>query len=96
MCQKYNQKYIIMNTITVSNFRKNMAAAFNKAAEGEDVMVRRGTQLFAIIPIQENDITINKDNLVESLRKSLIEVKNAKEGKGKLLTWEEFQHEMER
>lgn len=85
-----------MNTITVSNFRKNMAAAFNKAAEGEDVMVRRGTQLFAIIPIQENDITINKDNLVESLRKSLIEVKNAKEGKGKLLTWEEFQHEMER
>lgn len=85
-----------MNTITVSNFRKNMAAAFNKAAEGEEVMVRRGTQLFAIIPIQENDITINKDNLVESLRKSLIEVKNAKEGKGKLLTWEEFQHEMER
>lgn len=85
-----------MNTITVSNFRKNMAAAFNKAAEGEDVMVRRGTQLFAIIPVQENDITINKDNLVESLRKSLIEVKNAKEGKGKLLTWEEFQHEMER
>ena len=85
-----------MNTITVSNFRKNMAAAFNKAAEGEEDMVRRGTQLFAIIPIQENDITINKDNLVESLRKSLIEVKNAKEGKGKLLTWEEFQHEMER
>ena len=85
-----------MNTITVSNFRKNMAAAVNKAAEGEEVMVRRGTQLFAIIPIQENDITINKDNLVESLRKSLIEVKNAKEGKGKLLTWEEFQHEMER
>ena len=85
-----------MNTITVSNFRKNMAAAFNKAAEGEEVMVRRGTQLFAVIPIQENDITINKDNLVESLRKSLIEVKNAKEGKGKLLTWEEFQHEMER
>lgn len=85
-----------MNTITVSNFRKNMAAAFNKVAEGEDVMVRRGTQLFAIIPIQENDIAINKDNLVESLRKSLIEVKNAKEGKGKVLTWEEFQHEMER
>lgn len=50
-----------MNTMTVSGFRKNMAAAFNKAAEGEDVIVRRGTQIFAIVPVKENDITITPE-----------------------------------
>lgn len=47
--------------MTVSGFRKNMAAAFNKAASGEDVTVRRGTQLFAIVPITENELTITPE-----------------------------------
>lgn len=50
-----------MNTMTVSGFRKNMAAAFNKAAEGEDVMVRRGTQIFAIVPVKEKELTITPE-----------------------------------
>lgn len=50
-----------MNTMTVSGFRKNMAAAFNRAAEGEDVMVRRGTQIFAIVPLKDKDLTITPE-----------------------------------
>ena len=50
-----------MNTLTVSGFRRNMAEAFNKAASGEDVMVRRGTQVFAIIPIADKKSSISTE-----------------------------------
>ena len=50
-----------MNTLTVSGFRKNMAAAFNRAADGENVMIRRGTQLFDIIPVQDDELTITPE-----------------------------------
>lgn len=50
-----------MDTMTVSGFRKNMAAAFNKAAEGEDVKVRRGKQIFAIVPIKGDEPAISPE-----------------------------------
>lgn len=37
-----------------------MAAAFNRTA-GENEMIRRGNQIFAIIPVRENDITITPE-----------------------------------
>lgn len=50
-----------MDTMTVSGFRKNMAAAFNKAAEGEDVKIRRGKQIFAIVPIKGDEPAISPE-----------------------------------
>lgn len=50
-----------METMTVSGFRKNMAAAFNKAASGEHVMVRRGSQIFAIVPVDDKELTITPE-----------------------------------
>lgn len=47
-----------MNTMTVSGFRRNMSAALNRAADGENVMVRRGAQVFAIIPVRDEEITV--------------------------------------
>lgn len=38
-----------MSTMTVSDFRNNMAAAFNRAAEGEDVKIKRGSLIFSIV-----------------------------------------------
>ena len=49
-----------------------------------------------LFPISDDDIVIGKNDLSESLYKALLEVKNARRGKGKLLDWEEFKREMER
>lgn len=42
-----------METMTVKAFRSNMAEAFNRAAAGEKVTVRRRNQLYTIIPIEK-------------------------------------------
>ena len=59
-------------------------------------MIKSRAGSFRIVPIADSDIVIGKDDLSESLYKSLLEIKKAKEGKGKLLSWEELRHEMER
>ena len=66
-----------MNTMTVSGFRRNMAAAFNKAAEGENVMVRRGTQVFAIVPVSDDELTITPE-LQAKIDKARAEIKSGK------------------
>lgn len=63
--------------MTVSGFRRNMAAAFNKAAEGENVMVRRGTQVFAIVPVSDDELTITPE-LQEKIDKARAEIKSGK------------------
>lgn len=85
-----------MVVLTGREFRANQSKYFGVALGGEDVVVKSRAGSFRIVPITDSDIVIGKDDLLESLYKSLLEVKNAKEGKGKLLSWEEFRHEMER
>lgn len=85
-----------MLVLTGREFRANQSKYFGAAQSGEDVVVKSRKGSFRIVPITEDDIVIGKDDLSESLYKSLLEVKRAKEGKGKLLSWEEFKHEMER
>lgn len=63
--------------MTVSGFRRNMAAAFNKAAEGENVMVRRGTQVFAIVPVSDDELTITPE-LQAKIDKARAEIKAGK------------------
>ena len=90
------QKQITMLVLTEREFRANLSKYFDAARSGEDVVVKSRAGVFRIVPIQKNYMIVNKDELNESLRKSLLEVKNTEDGKGKLLTWEEFQNEMER
>jgi len=54
-----------------------MAAAFNKAAEGENVMVRRGTQVFAIVPVSDDELTITPE-LQAKIDKARAEIKAGK------------------
>jgi hypothetical protein len=85
-----------MVVLTGREFRANQSKYFGVALGGEDVVVKSRIGSFRIVPIADSDIVIGKDDLSESLYKSLLEVKNAKEGKGLLLSWEDFKHEMER
>jgi len=85
-----------MIVLTGREFRANQAKYVGVAQSGEDVVVKSRVGSFRIVPIAEDDIIISKNNLSESLYRALLEVKNAREGKGKLLSWEDFKHEMER
>ena len=85
-----------MIVLTGREFRANQAKYVGVAQSGEEVVVKSRVGSFRIVPIAEDDIIISKNNLSESLYRALLEVKNAREGKGKLLSWEDFKHEMER
>ncbi len=75
------------NTLTVSQFRCNMAAMFDLSDAGEDVYVRRGNKTYAIVPVsQDNEITPELQAEIEQSRRDF------KEGKGVLCsTIEELQ-----
>lgn len=85
-----------MVVLTGREFRANQAKYLGVAQSGEDVVVKSRAGSFRIVPISDEDVVVKKDELAESLYRALKEVKLAKEGKGKLLSWEEFEHEMER
>lgn len=43
-------------TLNVRDFRNNLASSLDKAMAGEQVLVRRGSQLFTIVPINEDEL----------------------------------------
>lgn len=85
-----------MIVLTGREFRANQAKYVGIAQSGEDVVVKSRAGSFRVVPITNDDIVVSKDYLSESLYRALLEVKKAKEGEGKLLSWEEFKYEMER
>lgn len=48
-----------METMTVSNFRKNMTAVLDKVAAGDRIIIRRGAQSFAIISVGDDELAIS-------------------------------------
>ena len=44
-----------MNTLTISDFKKNMSSSLNRIDAGERVYFRRGTQIYTVIPVPDND-----------------------------------------
>lgn len=40
-----------METLTVSSFRTNMAAAFNRVDDGQRVLIRRNNRYYTITPV---------------------------------------------
>lgn len=85
-----------MIVLTGREFRANQSKYFGAVSNGEDVVIKSRMGSFRIVPVAEDDIVVGKDELTDSLYKSLLEVKRAREGKGKLLSWDKFRHEMER
>lgn len=49
-----------MRTLTITDFRNQMAASLDRADAGEKIMIRRRNRLYSIVPVEEsgdNEIT---------------------------------------
>ena len=47
-----------METLSVSDFRSNLAESFNKVDKGENVLIRRRNEIYALIRINNDELTI--------------------------------------
>lgn len=47
-----------MNTITVRDFIDNLDSTFDKVDAGQLVLVRRGDCIYAVVPVEDDDLTI--------------------------------------
>lgn len=50
-----------MNTISIRDFRSNLASCLNRIDAGEEIFVRRNNQLYTIIPVNDNDLRISSE-----------------------------------
>lgn len=70
-----------MEALSVREYRNNLAASFDRAAEGERVIIRRKNKLYALVSLGRDQLVLNKeqqemlDGLAASLRRSWEEVK---------------------
>ena len=64
-----------MNTLTVRDFRNNMAATFERTDAGEDIFIRRGKKIYAIIPVKNDDLAISP-SLQQKIDKARKEFEN--------------------
>ena len=75
-----------MEVLSVRDYRNNLAASFDRAAEGEQVIIRRKNELYALVSIGNEDLSLSKKKqsqvkkLAESLRRSWQQVKQIQAG----------------
>lgn len=50
-----------MEVFTVSDYRKNLSSAFDRASRGETVLIRRRNQIFTLNSIGKEDLEITPD-----------------------------------
>ena len=48
-----------METLTIRDFRNNMAASFYAVDAGERIFIRRRNKMYAVIPIKSDDLSIS-------------------------------------
>jgi len=78
-----------MLVISSKEFRDNQAAYFDRADEGVEILVQRGkNKAYKIIPIQDDDTLMTKEEFFAKLDRSIQDIE---EGKGIVLkSKEEF------
>lgn len=75
-----------MNILSVRDYRKNLAASFDRAAEGTQVIIRRRNQLYALISIPSVETVLSPeqkchiDEMTSSIRRSWHQVQMIKAG----------------
>ena len=47
-----------MNTLSIRDFRSNLASSFDKVDAGERVLIRRNRKIYTIVSVEEDDLTI--------------------------------------
>ena len=76
-----------MEILSVRDYRNNLAASFDRAAEGEQVLIRRKNSLYALVSIGNGDLSLSArqqrqvDELAESIKHSWEQVKMMEEDK---------------
>lgn len=50
-----------METLSVRDYRNNLAAAFTRADEGERVLIRRKNNIYALVSIGKEDLMITPE-----------------------------------
>ena len=72
--------------MTVREYRNNLAASFERASEGEQVIIRRKNTLYALVCIGSEDSSLSPsqqkrvDDMAESIRRSWAQVKQMEAG----------------
>ncbi len=75
-----------MEALTVREYRNNLAASFDRASEGERVIIRRKNTLYALVSIGEEDLSLSPlqrrrmDEMAESIKRSWKQVKQMEAG----------------
>lgn len=85
-----------MLVLTGREFRVNQSKYFGATKGGEDVVIKSRASSFRIVPVTDDDIVVDKDELAKSLYRSLLQIKFANEGNAKPHRWEETMHEPEK
>lgn len=67
-----------MLVITSREFRENQASYFDRADQGEEILVqRKKNKAYRIVPVKEDDTVMSKDEFLAKVEQSL---QQAKEG----------------
>ena len=76
-----------MEALSVSDYRRNLAASFDRAEKGEQVLIRRKKSLYALVCVGSEDIPLSQkqqrqvNELAESIKRSWKQVKMIEDGK---------------
>lgn len=75
-----------MKALTVREYRNNLAESFDRASQGERVLIRRKNTLYVLVSIGSEDVSFSPsqqkhvDEIAESIRRSWKQVKQMEEG----------------
>lgn len=50
-----------MEALSISDYRKNLAASFSRAEKGEKVLIKRKNQLYALISVGREELIITPE-----------------------------------
>ena len=69
-----------MTTLTVRDFRNQLASSLDSVDSGEHVFIRRKNKLYIIVPVEDDDLTITPElaDKIETARKEFREGKTLK------------------
>ena len=66
-----------MTQLTVRDFRSQMASSLDRVDAGENVFIRRKNQLYAIVPVDDDDLTVTPE-LAAKIEKARQEYREGK------------------
>lgn len=59
--QNHKQKFFIMEALSVTNLRNNLASTLDRADRGDRVLIRRRNNIYALVNIGKEDLMITPE-----------------------------------